>query len=302
MPTLADVLDGAAPDRAVPAADAALPLRRRSTSCVGAEVLRQAREPPAGRRVQGARRRQPRRAARRRTSASAASSPRRPATTASRSPSRRGSSACAATICVPEDANPVKVASMRGLGAELVFHGRDFDDAREHCERLAAEHGYRYVHSANEPALIAGVGTEALEILEQEPRHRGDRRPDRRRQRRRRHLHRRRRRSNPAVPGDRRPVGAAPAAYRSWRERRARRGPHGDVRRGPRHAHAVRAAAADPARARSTTSCSSSDDEIRAAQRDDDRDDAQPDRGGRRVAARRRVAAARRARRASASR
>jgi threonine dehydratase len=75
-----------------------------------------------------------------------------------------------ATICVPEDANPVKVASMRGLGAELVFHGRDFDDAREHCERLAAEHGYRYVHSANEPALIAGVGTEALEILEEQPR------------------------------------------------------------------------------------------------------------------------------------
>ena len=64
-----------------------------------------------------------------------------------------------AIVCVPEDANPVKVASMRGLGAELVFHGRDFDDAREHCESLAAEHGYRYVHSGNEPHLIAGVGT-----------------------------------------------------------------------------------------------------------------------------------------------
>ena len=75
-----------------------------------------------------------------------------------------------ATICVPEAANPVKVASIRGLGAELVFHGRDFDDAREHAERLALEHGYRYVHSGNEPALIAGVGTETLEIVEQEPR------------------------------------------------------------------------------------------------------------------------------------
>jgi threonine dehydratase len=74
-----------------------------------------------------------------------------------------------ATICVPENANPVKVASMRGLGAELVFHGRDFDDAREHCEQLAREHGYRYVHSGNEPLLIAGVATEALEILEQKP-------------------------------------------------------------------------------------------------------------------------------------
>jgi threonine dehydratase len=74
-----------------------------------------------------------------------------------------------ATICVPENANPVKVASMRGLGAELVFHGRDFDDAREHCEELAREQGYRYVHSGNEPLLIAGVATETLEILEQEP-------------------------------------------------------------------------------------------------------------------------------------
>jgi threonine dehydratase len=74
-----------------------------------------------------------------------------------------------ATICVPEQANPVKVASMRGLGAELVFHGRDFDDAREHCERLAAQDGRRYVHSGNEPLLIAGVATETLEILEAEP-------------------------------------------------------------------------------------------------------------------------------------
>jgi threonine dehydratase len=74
-----------------------------------------------------------------------------------------------AIICVPERANPVKLASIRGLGAKIVEHGRDFDDAREHCEALAAEHGYRYVHSGNEPDLIAGVGTEALEILERQP-------------------------------------------------------------------------------------------------------------------------------------
>jgi len=74
-----------------------------------------------------------------------------------------------ATICVPEAANPVKVASMRGLGAELVFHGRDFDAAREHCEQLASEHGFRYVHSGNEPLLIAGVATQTLEILEEQP-------------------------------------------------------------------------------------------------------------------------------------
>ena len=74
-----------------------------------------------------------------------------------------------ATVCVPEQANPVKVESMRALGAEVVFHGRDFDEAREHCEKLAAEHGYRYIHSANEPALIAGVATYTVEILEAQP-------------------------------------------------------------------------------------------------------------------------------------
>jgi threonine dehydratase len=74
-----------------------------------------------------------------------------------------------AIVCVPEQANPVKVESMRALGAEVVFHGRDFDEAREHCEKLASEHGYRYIHSANEPALIAGVATYTVEILEAQP-------------------------------------------------------------------------------------------------------------------------------------
>jgi threonine dehydratase len=74
-----------------------------------------------------------------------------------------------AIVCVPEGANPVKLAAMERLGAELVVHGRDFDDAREHCEALAREHGYRYIHSGNEPHLIAGVGTATLELLEAEP-------------------------------------------------------------------------------------------------------------------------------------
>jgi threonine dehydratase len=75
----------------------------------------------------------------------------------------------AARICVPEHANPVKLDAMRLLGAELIVHGHDFDAAREHCELLAAEHGYRYVHSGNEPLLIAGVGTGTLELLEDRP-------------------------------------------------------------------------------------------------------------------------------------
>ena len=75
----------------------------------------------------------------------------------------------AARICVPEDANPVKLDAMRALGAEVVVGGRDFDEAREQCEQLAGKHGYRYVHSGNEPHLIAGVGTGTLELLEDLP-------------------------------------------------------------------------------------------------------------------------------------
>jgi threonine dehydratase len=74
-----------------------------------------------------------------------------------------------AVICMPERANPVKVESMQALGAEVAFHGRDFDEARERCEKLAAQHGYRYIHSGNEPALIAGVGTATLELIEARP-------------------------------------------------------------------------------------------------------------------------------------
>ncbi len=74
-----------------------------------------------------------------------------------------------AIVMVPEGANPGKVVAMRNLGTEVRFHGRDFDEAREEVERLTEIHGYRYIHSANEPLLIAGVGTEALEIIQENP-------------------------------------------------------------------------------------------------------------------------------------
>lgn len=69
-------------------------------------------------------------------------------------------------IVVPVGNNPGKNALMRAWGAEVIEHGRDFDEAREFVERVAVERGWRYVHSANEPDLIAGVGTYALEIFE----------------------------------------------------------------------------------------------------------------------------------------
>ena len=74
-----------------------------------------------------------------------------------------------AVICAPEQANPVKVEAMRDLGAEVLLVGRDFDEARVRCEALAAEHGYRYIHSGDEPDLIAGVGTHTLELVEDLP-------------------------------------------------------------------------------------------------------------------------------------
>lgn len=68
-----------------------------------------------------------------------------------------------------ENVNEAKMQAMRDLGAEVRQHGRDFDEARLEIERIAVEEGYRYVHSANEPGLIAGVGTIGLEIFEDLP-------------------------------------------------------------------------------------------------------------------------------------
>lgn len=64
-----------------------------------------------------------------------------------------------------ENINESKMQAMRDLGAEVRLQGRDFDEARLGCERAAQEEGLRYVHSANEPSLIAGVGTIGLEIF-----------------------------------------------------------------------------------------------------------------------------------------
>ena len=72
-------------------------------------------------------------------------------------------------IVVPVGNNPEKNAAMRALGAEVIEFGRDFDEARERVEAMQRERGLRYVHSANEPLLVAGVGTYGLEIFEELP-------------------------------------------------------------------------------------------------------------------------------------
>lgn len=73
-----------------------------------------------------------------------------------------------ATIAVPDGANPGKVSAMRGLGAKVVSHGTDFDAARLWITEVANENGGTFVGPTDEP-LIHGVGTYALEILEDLP-------------------------------------------------------------------------------------------------------------------------------------
>ncbi|HET9467285.1 MAG TPA: threonine dehydratase [Vicinamibacterales bacterium] len=81
--------------------------------------------------------------------------------------SQRSGVSC--VVAVPRGNNPDKNAAIRAFGATVVEEGKDFDEAREWVEREAEKTGRRYVHSANEPLLIAGVGTYALEIFEALP-------------------------------------------------------------------------------------------------------------------------------------
>lgn len=74
-----------------------------------------------------------------------------------------------ATIYIPEGNNPEKNEAMKALGARLVVHGIDFDEAREKLESDFKETDALFIHPANEPKLIAGVGTYALEIFKTLP-------------------------------------------------------------------------------------------------------------------------------------
>lgn len=74
-----------------------------------------------------------------------------------------------ATIVMPEKSNPVKVKAIRALGANIVFFGRIFEESKDYAEKLAGERGARFIHPANEPFLIAGVATYALEVFEECP-------------------------------------------------------------------------------------------------------------------------------------
>src|SRR5262249_20433480 len=74
-----------------------------------------------------------------------------------------------AVVYAPENSNPLKVTAIQQMGADIVRVGRDFDAAREAAETAAHARGYRWVHAANDPLLIAGVATASLEVVEAWP-------------------------------------------------------------------------------------------------------------------------------------
>jgi threonine dehydratase len=74
-----------------------------------------------------------------------------------------------AVIVMPQFTPTVKVERTLGFGAEVVLHGESFDAAREHALKLAAEQDLAFVHPFDDPLVIAGQGTVALEMLRQQP-------------------------------------------------------------------------------------------------------------------------------------
>lgn len=70
-----------------------------------------------------------------------------------------------ATIVMPTFTPSTKITRTAGWGAEVVLHGEDLAEAAAHAYALAAEHGLVFIHPYDDPAVIAGQGTLALELL-----------------------------------------------------------------------------------------------------------------------------------------
>ena len=73
------------------------------------------------------------------------------------------------TIVMPLHTPSVKVSQTEGHGARIILHGEQVDDALAHARELAAGQGLTIVHPFNDPAIIAGQGTVAIEMLEDVP-------------------------------------------------------------------------------------------------------------------------------------
>ncbi|MBI4063174.1 MAG: pyridoxal-phosphate dependent enzyme [Elusimicrobia bacterium] len=71
------------------------------------------------------------------------------------------------TIFVPKNNNPDKNEAMKDFGARVIEVGKNYDQALEAAENFSRRHNHRLIHAANDPAVVAGAATVALEILEQ---------------------------------------------------------------------------------------------------------------------------------------
>lgn len=74
-----------------------------------------------------------------------------------------------ATVVMPEDAPPVKVAAVRGYGARIVWAGTQALDREQCLEAVLEETGAIFIHPSNNFHVIAGQGTATLELLEDMP-------------------------------------------------------------------------------------------------------------------------------------
>jgi threonine dehydratase len=74
-----------------------------------------------------------------------------------------------ALILIPEDANPVKVAATRALGAEVIQEGITFANREQRLHEVMAERGFSLVHPFDDWDVIHGQGTAAMELLEEVP-------------------------------------------------------------------------------------------------------------------------------------
>jgi threonine dehydratase len=73
------------------------------------------------------------------------------------------------TIVMPKNTPTVKVTQTEGHGATVVLEGDTFDAAYSHARELEAQCGYTFVHPFDDPRVIAGQGTTAIEMLEDAP-------------------------------------------------------------------------------------------------------------------------------------
>lgn len=74
-----------------------------------------------------------------------------------------------ATVVMPKFAPLMKISNCQKLGANVVLHGNDFDEARAHADEIAQKKGLAYINGFDDPAIIAGQGSLGVEIVAQVP-------------------------------------------------------------------------------------------------------------------------------------